>query len=600
MKFILLLLIALVQCALSFDWDIIKREKPMDFMLNMKDGVGLHTIVHFPLRQKDKNKKYPTIIDRSPYGYQDMEWVTNLLLPFGFVALGQDMRGTEKSQGAFSMYQSEAEDARTLGDWIVSQEWSDGRVFTIGASADGLASLQVPMTSPTWLSGQYIVWAPADMYNVLFPTGAYKQKTAEDWLRGLTMPTPSVVNDNIAFVHANEAKTSMWDKISMTGKYSNVNYPNAFWAGWWDLFLVETLKAFDGYNTQSAPSVRGQSKITIDPCGHCLEAAVFYTENAIQGRTGLVIAQMLEVMGITPKHARSLVQNVTFYVMSSNDDAGKQAGQYWTTMDAFPVPTETEFFLNADKSLSTSKRGPSGTSSFSYKVDPANPIPTVGGSNLPDSIGGSIPCGPLDQQEVDKRSDMVLFNSDVLTEELALSGPIMARLFVSSDMVDTDFMVRVSDIYPTGEVRLLQDSAVRMRWREASLTPVPMVSGEVYEVEVNLWNTSYVVAPGHALRVAVQSSNFPRFSVNGNNGVLLADPTYPGVPNVATNTLFVGDKYPSRMILPVVNKRKQLPEVHVLKEVKSLYSAFDDIEEEVFIKVSEAFVAGMVKRMKGM
>jgi len=58
---------------------------------------------------------------------------------------------------------------------------------------------------------------------------------------------------------------------------------------------------------------------------------------------------------------------------------------------------------------------------------------------------------------------------------------------------------------------------------------------QIYKISVNLWNTSYVVAPGHALRFAVASSNYPRFSVNPNNGVLLADPIYPGIDDLIPN-----------------------------------------------------------------
>merc|ERR1740127_327905 len=99
-----------------------------------------------------------------------------------------------------------------------------------------------------------------------------------------------------------------------------------------------------------------------------------------------------------------------------------------------------------------------------------------------------------------------------MEEPLALMGPMLATLYVSSDSIDTDFMVKISDVYPTGEARLLQDSAVRMRWREGSRDPMYVVPGEVYEVEVGLWNTSYIIAEGHALRFSVASSNFPRFS----------------------------------------------------------------------------------------
>jgi hypothetical protein len=102
-----------------------------------------------------------------------------------------------------------------------------------------------------------------------------------------------------------------------------------------------------------------------------------------------------------------------------------------------------------------------------------------------------------------------------------------------------------------------------------------MEKGKVYKVEMNLWNTSYVVAPGHALRVSVASSNFPRFNSNYNNGILLADPRFPGEPVVATNTLYHSLQYPSHVSLPVVRKH-QLPEVHVIKEVQKSYPMIDD------------------------
>lgn len=70
----------------------------------------------------EEGKTYTTIVDRSPYGYGDMEWLTDIFVPFGFVAIGQDMRGTEKSQGNFTMWQSDKWDSEDLGDWITIQQ----------------------------------------------------------------------------------------------------------------------------------------------------------------------------------------------------------------------------------------------------------------------------------------------------------------------------------------------------------------------------------------------------------------------------------------------------------------------------------------------
>eukprot|EP01031_Cornospumella_fuschlensis_P044945 gene44945-54977_t len=156
-----------------------------------------------------------------------------------------------------------------------------------------------------------------------------------------------------------------------------------------------------------------------------------------------------------------------------------------------------------------------------------------------------------------------------------------ATIYVSSDAVDTDFIVRLSDVYPSnanqgaGEVRLIQDGGIRMRWREAGLTPVYMTAGTVYEVTLSLWNTSYVVAPGHALRVSVSSSSSPRWDVNRNNGILLKDRAATDVNITATNTIYTSAAYPSRVYLPVVKKR-DLPEVHDLKaEVMKAYPSID-------------------------
>jgi hypothetical protein len=557
----------------------------------MRDGTKLHTMVFYP-KGVSEGKKYPAVIDRSPYGYTDLEWVTDIFVPFGFVAIGQDMRGTEKSEGNFTMWQSDADDSRDLGDWIVQQPWSNGKVYTLGASADGIESLQTPKTEPSWLAGQYIIWATSRMYEVLFPYGTYKQKTAEDWLLGVTMPTPEVVNDNIQTVHENEAHTPYWDGVELgIDTFQKVKYPNAFWGGWYDLFSLGTLQAFDGYNNHADESVRYTSKITIDPLGHCLDYAFYFTQNAPYGRTAVIFAQMFETFGIRPVK-RSQIRNVTFYVMSSNDDAGKQAGMYWTSLEKFPTPVMTNYYLHADKTASVV---PPTTidSTTTYKYDPADPAPTMGGNNLPDSIGGTIPCGPMDNSEVDKRSDVLAFQTEVFDKELALTGPLMATLYVSSDAIDTDFTVKISDVYPTGESHIIQDNAVRMRWREGGVEPVYMQKNKVYEITMNLWNTSFIVPPGHALRFSISSSNYPRFSVNPNNGLLLKDPQYPGVNITANNVIYHSARYPSRITLPVVSKF-QIPEVHLIKEAQEMYPILTDD----FLKKHSASLDKLAKRMK--
>jgi predicted acyl esterase len=184
-----------------------QENRILEVMVPMRDGVSLHTVIVFPRGTEDKSNRFTTIIDRSPYGYGDLEWFVDIFVPFGYVAIGQDMRGTGKSQGNFTMWSSDGNDSRDLGDWIVNQEWSNGQVMTFGASADGIGSLQTARTNPSWLSSQYLIWATSKAYQILFPFGAYKQETAEDWLLSLDMTNPEFVYTDIALVHFNERHT---------------------------------------------------------------------------------------------------------------------------------------------------------------------------------------------------------------------------------------------------------------------------------------------------------------------------------------------------------------------------------------------------------
>jgi putative CocE/NonD family hydrolase len=220
-----------------------------------------------------------------------------------------------------------------------------------------------------------------------------------------------------------------------------------------------------------------------------------------------------------------------------------------------------------------------------------NPVPSNGGNNL------DIPCGPLDQAATDLRADVIVFTSPVFDHELPMTGPLFADIYVSSDAIDTDFMVKIEDLYPTGEARLLQDSAVRMRWREGGLTPLWMEKGAVYPAHLSLWNTSYVLAPGHALRVAITSSNTPRFDINRNNGHLLADAD-KGDFITATNTIYHSAQYPSSITLPIV-KKTDIPETHLIEEFKKVAPAGMDVDATIAKlsdRISKMMINGAAKR----
>ncbi|HIE96860.1 MAG TPA: CocE/NonD family hydrolase [Fuerstia sp.] len=160
-----------------------------------------------------------------------------------------------------------------------------------------------------------------------------------------------------------------------------------------------------------------------------------------------------------------------------------------------------------------------------------------------------IAAGPLDQRPVENRPDILLFTTDVLDKPMEITGHLYARLFVSSDCPDTDFAVKICDVYPDGASILVTDGILKARFREGFSREVFMEEEETYELSVDLWSTSCIFNRGHRLRVSITSSNWPRFTPNPNNGkgFRLDDPD----KRVANNTVHFSARYPSHVILPV-------------------------------------------------
>jgi putative CocE/NonD family hydrolase len=154
----------------------------------------------------------------------------------------------------------------------------------------------------------------------------------------------------------------------------------------------------------------------------------------------------------------------------------------------------------------------------------------------------------MDQRRVEKRPDVLLFTTDELSEPVEVTGRLSATLFVSSDCPDTDFTVKLCDVYPDGRSMLVTDGVLRARYHKGFEKESFLEPGQVYELSVDLWSTSLVFNKGHRIRVAVSSSNSPRFEANPNTGrPFRADKE----TRVAKNTLHLSLKYPSRITLPV-------------------------------------------------
>ncbi len=242
---------------------------------------------------------------------------------------------------------------------------------------------------------------------------------------------------------------------------------------------------------------------------------------------------------------------VRYYTMGSNE---------WNTSATWPPEGSTLVTLylgsaggantlNGDGVLATDPPGPQEiVDSFAY--DPMDPVTSHGGNVC--CTGGAIQAGSFDQREIESaREDILVYTTEPFADGIEVSGTIGVTLYVSSDARDTDFTVKLIDVYPDGRAFNLDETIQRARYREGYDRQVFMEPRQVYELEVSPMSTSNYFAPGHRLRIEVSSSNFPRFTRNLNTGGRNYDET-EGV--IANSSIHHSAEHPSQIRIPVVER----------------------------------------------
>jgi uncharacterized protein len=236
---------------------------------------------------------------------------------------------------------------------------------------------------------------------------------------------------------------------------------------------------------------------------------------------------------------------VRYYVMGDTFDKSAP-GNEWRTSDTWPPKSNvTAYYLRAGHKLSTEAPRADGSSSESvdtFVYDPKNPVPTVGGNNL------MLPLGPMDQREVSGRGDVVKYETEPLGAAIEIAGPVIAELAVSTDAEDTDFTVKLVDVYPNGYEALVLDQAARLRFREGFEKMLRAEKGKIYPLKVNLWSTALVFNKGHKIAIHVSSSNAPRFEHHSNTWEPLA--SYDQAVK-ANNSIYHSPGRASKLLLPV-------------------------------------------------
>lgn len=544
--------------------------------------------------------------------------VARVFVEHGYAVIYQDCRGRYGSEGTYTKYIDDPADGYDTCAWILEQPWCNGRIGTMGLSyaahtQAALASAGAPGLAAMFVdSGGF-----SNSYQGgIRQGGAFELKQAT-WAYRNALVSPEVLNDPELKAAMEAVDIRAWFRnmpwrpghspVSLAPEYEDYLfeqwtegtfteywkqpgiYAQGFYDVWPDVPMVHMSSWFDPYPRTATDNYVGLSglkkgpvRLILGPWTHGDRSLTwagdvdFGPEAAVDGQ---LARDFWELRLRWFDHWMRGVDNgvdaepaVRYFVMGGGTGRRNAAGRMdhggrWTTAADWPIPgtREVGWYLATDGSLST--RAPDVESaSLTYRYDPAEPVPSIGGTITsgapimvggafdqregPDFFGSTEPYRPLAD-----RPDVLVFQSHPLERDVEVTGPLVVRLWISSDAPDTDFTAKLVDVhppnddYPDGYAMNLTDGIIRTRYRDSWEEPELMTPGQVYPVVIEAFPTSNLFKAGHRIRVDISSSNYPHFDLNFNTGEPEGSATHA---RIATNTVYMDRARPSHAVLPVV------------------------------------------------
>lgn len=516
----------------------------------MRDGRKLAITRYHPA----SCSQCPTILIQTPYNRLAYN-IIGLPLNIGYNinssaynVVIMDWRGFYGSAGtAYAGSPTRGEDGYDAVQWIAAQSWSDGQVGTWGPSALGRVQyLTAKENPPNLVCIVPLVAGPQYSYQEYYPGGVLRTEYVEQ-LDNLGFGTSALV---LSVPYYN----LLWS-ITESGNYypDSIQVPALMIGGWYDHNVEVMLDFFAGIRSSSPLAVRDQHRLLMGPWTHggsgaatvgsSVQGQLTYPNSAEWNDSLALLFFDYHLRGIN--NGWNSTPYITYYQMGENT---------WQTSSSWPPAglSNYTFYLHNDGSLNTVM--PGGTAaSLSYSYHPLDPSPTVGGPTLrPDLDQGPYDQAPL----VESRNDILVHTTAPLLYDAVLKGQAQVHLRVSSDKKDTDFAVRLTDVYPDGRSMLVADGIARMRFRNGYTTAdtASMVPGTVYDCILEFPHTAITFLAGHKIRLDITSSNYPRYNRNDNSGGVM----YPGMngdslanPQTAQNTVYMNSIHPSYIVLPL-------------------------------------------------
>lgn len=550
------------------------EQEQLGVSIPMRDGVRLAADLYLP-RTPDR---VPAVLVRTPYSRKTASTAGyRYFAAHGYAVVLQDVRGRYASGGVFGSTTQEGPDGNDSLNWIARQPWSDGHVAMVGSSYLGIvqwwAAIQSnphlsaisPMCSgddeyrDRWYStggalqiGHRLLWLAENLTPPSHVRPLFESYIAHVPLRTADVVAAGTVLPSWRNALAHPSYDDFWKSLSIREKLNRVSVPVLSLGGWFDEYAESDLDAFARLAKRQHPV-----ETWIGPWSHN-PGWKFSTRDfgpqaflPIRQKQAEWFDRWLKPPAEVAEPAAPLLH---LFVMGPN--VWREEHEWPLARTRYtPVYLTSSGHANSlqgDGALQWRPEREGKSDTFTY--DPKSPVPTTGGAICCEP--GVLPPGPLDQSQVERRPDVLVYTSGALREDLEVTGPVRVVLYVSSSANDTDFTAKLVDVEPDGRPLLVTDGIQRMRYRLSLEASTLMKRNAAYEVTVDAGVTSYVFAAGHRLRLEISSSNFPRFDRSLNTARPNAD---ENKTSKARQTIFHATGYPSAVILPVIPKSGRRP-----------------------------------------
>ena len=550
----------------------------------MRDGVALRADIWRP----SSDGRFPVLVYRTPYGRKsaEKEYTTfDHAVERGYAVLIQDVRGRYDSGGEFRPYENEGHDGFDTIEWAARQSWSNGEVGSFGLSYPGAVQWLAAVENPRHLKAMVPAMTFSTPQNFFYAGGAWDlswiewiwDNIAPDIRVKRNLPGPKTHSEAIKAWDAEGEKVlsevplnklaelqgiapyyydwlshppddPWWDWAELRNKYGNVHASVLNLSAWYDdnYGPEGATTNFQGLlrARKSEPDLR--THLLLGPWVH----GVGSTQKCKAGDRRFGPAAAIDYDEVVLRwmdHYLKGINNgvdrespVRYFVMGRDE---------WRESKTWPPAAKmTPYYLfGHQESAAAHWKGTLSTaipetsrSSTTFLSDPQNPVKNIYSSS-----------GAHDYRDLDKRNDVLTFDSSPVTSDMEVTGPIRAEMYMACDCRDLDLWVRLIDVAPDGTAFNLMSpglDVVRASYRKAGHGQQLLEANHIYRIHFENLITSNVFKKDHRVRVQISGSFFPNFSRNPQTGE--SERISPNMKK-AQITIYSGREYPSRIILPV-------------------------------------------------